>query len=504
MAASSKVRSVSRYYTGGVKNQLRDGYGLYVYSNSFFRYEGEWKSGKKHGLGKLLLKDGSFYEGEFLDGEITGNGRRYWASNGNTYSGEFQAGELHGHGVMQYKDGGRYEGEFVFGIREGHGSLMDEEGQTYSGAFHNNKKYGEGEITFKNGDHYEGDWVLDHRQGHGVLRCVDGTIYEGQWRNDVFNGQGIMIHCSGVIYDGLWINGQPAVPAKKMVILGEDVIDFVQGSPATIHVQLQNEEGEIAKNENGRVLKISAGIKSVPPSKNHTASILELIEDLEEKSIQTPFGYECVKYPLMHRASGNQEQRTEIALNNQHGQAPCSVPLHLRDRKLEQELDAVQVADANDGLNEYPGTSVNEDGMSSHPLNVRVEAGCAVFRDIILGPPTAKIEHLLSLDEADKNRGKKPSGKISAEKTEKMTVSQEKIEDSRSEPITKERRIKKENLVMDTKTVRPGEYIIIVEDVTTPPFLGHTLPPAFKLIRVLPEKTKLKSSRKEVLRVPSM
>lgn len=34
------------------------------------------------GHGKLLFKDGSYYEGEFVDGEITGEGYQHWAWSG--------------------------------------------------------------------------------------------------------------------------------------------------------------------------------------------------------------------------------------------------------------------------------------------------------------------------------------------------------------------------------------------------------------------------------------
>lgn len=34
------------------------------------------------GRGKLLFKDGSYYEGEFAEGEITGEGCRHWALSG--------------------------------------------------------------------------------------------------------------------------------------------------------------------------------------------------------------------------------------------------------------------------------------------------------------------------------------------------------------------------------------------------------------------------------------
>ncbi|XP_068394813.1 MORN repeat-containing protein 1 isoform X1 [Eschrichtius robustus] len=156
----------------------RDGYGVYVYPNSFFRYEGEWRGSRKHGQGKLLFKDGSYYEGEFVDGEITGEGCRHWALTGNTYTGQFVLGEPQGHGVMKYKAGGRYEGELFRGLREGQGHLVDADGQAYWGSFHDNKRHGQGRMVFRNGDEYEGDWVRDQRQGHGTLRRVDGSIYE--------------------------------------------------------------------------------------------------------------------------------------------------------------------------------------------------------------------------------------------------------------------------------------------------------------------------------------
>ena len=36
-------------YAGDVANNVRHGLGSYVYANSYFRYEGEWVNGKKHG-----------------------------------------------------------------------------------------------------------------------------------------------------------------------------------------------------------------------------------------------------------------------------------------------------------------------------------------------------------------------------------------------------------------------------------------------------------------------
>ncbi|XP_012886922.1 PREDICTED: MORN repeat-containing protein 1 [Dipodomys ordii] len=222
-------------------------YGVYEYPNSFFRYEGEWKGGKKHGHGKLLFKDGGYYEGEFVDGEITGEGYQHWAWSGNSYSGHFVLGEPQGRGIMKYKAGGHYEGEFSRGLREGQGVLVDVDGQTYQGAFHSNRRHGHGQMCFKNGDRYEGNWVRDQRQGHGVLCRADGSTYEGQWHSDVFSGLGSLTHCSGATYCGLWINGHPAAPASRIAVLGPEVLQVVQGTPFTLSVQLQQDDGDIAE-----------------------------------------------------------------------------------------------------------------------------------------------------------------------------------------------------------------------------------------------------------------
>ena len=65
------------------------------------------------------MADGSFYEGQFVDGEIQGHGFRRWASSRNEYTGQFVKGELNGHGIMVYGDGSHYEGEWQDNKREG-------------------------------------------------------------------------------------------------------------------------------------------------------------------------------------------------------------------------------------------------------------------------------------------------------------------------------------------------------------------------------------------------
>ena len=71
------------------------------------------------GFGMLKMRDGSYYEGQFQLGEITGTGCRYWSHSGNYYEGNFEAGEMTGQGVMRFGDGRLYEGSWKRNIMDG-------------------------------------------------------------------------------------------------------------------------------------------------------------------------------------------------------------------------------------------------------------------------------------------------------------------------------------------------------------------------------------------------
>ena len=60
----------------------------------------------------------SVEQGEFIDGEISGQGQMVWA-NGNIYTGDFVRGEKEGQGTLRTNDGDVYEGQWKRNLREG-------------------------------------------------------------------------------------------------------------------------------------------------------------------------------------------------------------------------------------------------------------------------------------------------------------------------------------------------------------------------------------------------
>ncbi|XP_068700491.1 MORN repeat-containing protein 1-like [Montipora foliosa] len=531
-------------YIGETRKQLRDGFGVYNYPNKFFRYEGEWSKGKKHGHGKLIMADGSFYEGQFTDGEIQGHGFRRWASSRNEYTGQFVKGELNGHGIMMYGDGSRYEGEWLDNQREGEGKLVSNDGSVYEGSFHNHKRHGEGKLAFSDGHVYEGDWVNDLRQGHGIMKFVDGTIYGGQWWGDTFNGEGSMIHVSGVSYEGMWINGRPEAESVQIRIVGDEYVEVPQGRPFGFEVECVTLDGEPTEEE-GRLLHVSAGIKvgSLKKSANGT--------DQEVEIIMSPFGFEIEPFPLtemlceMGSDTALQGLTSQVASVMSHRPYQPSPPA---GDELAKNLDSLQVTDGSDtGVDKestvadqaQPGEIPNRPSAPSQASTVfptsyernitgdadlvadppaatlpppvppvRTEAGKALFENLYIPPlppgvrpwnsfvcPQGSAQEISESRAATSRFKSKVSAALATSmlKAANRTVSEagRKTKNTGSADLGeksegKKKKDKKEE--KDDKFCRPGDYVIVVQDVTSPPFLDVTLAPAFLHVKVTPKK----------------
>ena len=204
---------------GCIEGDCENGFGIYIdYEKK--RYEGYWKDGEKHGLGKnffetgTLLYDGEWkngepdghgivyffdhieYEGEWHNGYMSGLGVLYYlGSKDKKHEGEFYKKEFHGQGTLYYKNGQvAYEGEWQNDERHGQGTCYDENGQVYyKGQRKNDRQDGFGKSYYDNGKkYYKGEWENGKQHGKGVSYYKDGqTKYIGEWSNGKRHGEGI-------------------------------------------------------------------------------------------------------------------------------------------------------------------------------------------------------------------------------------------------------------------------------------------------------------------------
>ncbi|XP_056008218.1 MORN repeat-containing protein 1-like isoform X3 [Ostrea edulis] len=492
------------------------GHGIYQFENRYFRYEGEWRNGVKHGHGKLQMADGSFYEGTFTNGEIDGSGTRFFSQTGNKYMGQFSMGELHGRGIMTYIDGSVYEGEWYKNRKHGYGVMRTnktEADEIYEGGYDGNMKHGVGVMKYANGDRYEGMWVNDVRDGRGILYCNDGSVYEGDFKSDYFNGRGRMHHISGLIYDGLWINGYPEIMASKLKITfnnnyekdkkkkppkDSNKVTIYQGIGFDVSVECYNESDRLIQDQ-GREVRLLAGFKYYPPVSrgDQEDALFDMIEDdAEEQPIQTPFGYSVVPYPITDQINVNiddipddDEQDDPDKSPAENSQAPGA---ESGDEDVEKQENENKENEKEVTTEENPEEKDEEDkGNESDndetpdlestvpqfpPLtSLRTKDGLCQWDDLHLTPAPPKYRPFERMEAEERS---KLQSKSRSRSKELFTPSM-----SRQPSIFDKFRAKKQK-ALEEKFAKLGEYVLIVEDVTNPPFMGRRLEPDFLLMKL--------------------
>jgi hypothetical protein len=115
-----------------------------------WEYVGEFREGKKHGLGVQTHE------------------------NGKSYAGEWHEGEMHGWGVLTRKDGSVYRGQFEHGVFCGNGAEIRVSPEQDHG-------YQPSDPTrlFLS---FEGPWTNGRRNGRGVagrVRCLHAGSVQG-------------------------------------------------------------------------------------------------------------------------------------------------------------------------------------------------------------------------------------------------------------------------------------------------------------------------------------
>lgn len=69
------------------------------YKNGSY-YEGEKKSGMRHGRGRFTYEDGAYYEGQWVDNKIHGRGVLYFPNYKTAYSGDWVSDHFQGFGTL--------------------------------------------------------------------------------------------------------------------------------------------------------------------------------------------------------------------------------------------------------------------------------------------------------------------------------------------------------------------------------------------------------------------
>ena len=181
-----------------------------------------------------------------VNGCINGKGTYTWES-GNKYEGEFKDGLFHGIGKFYYSNGDIYVGSWEKDKKKGQGVFTSFDGNSYDGEWLNNKEHGKGVFLTNDGDRYEGSWIDGFLNGYGNFNSIDSNQYSGNFKQNLFNGYGTFIWNDGDRYEGEWLDnkkyGQGVFYSKLNIKNGEWKDDRLFDGVSTIYSSKEGEEG---------------------------------------------------------------------------------------------------------------------------------------------------------------------------------------------------------------------------------------------------------------------
>ena len=270
-------------FEGEYLNGKRNGKGREYYSNGVVLFEGGYKNGKKwNGLGYdrnnnilyelidgkgyvkeyFLRKDTLRFEGEYLNGEKNGKGKKFDYNDHLIFEGEYSNGKrFNGNGYdengniiyklnkgngkvkeyFNYSDKLKYEVGYVNGERNGYCKIYYEDKLIFIGKYINGKRNENGKEYDYNGNLiYEGEYLYDYRiKGKeyikGRLEYEGEYLFNKKWKGKGYDENGNIIYVlnngSGKIreyyyngnieYEGDYLNGRRHGKGKEYYYNGK-------------------------------------------------------------------------------------------------------------------------------------------------------------------------------------------------------------------------------------------------------------------------------------------
>ncbi|KAL4428911.1 hypothetical protein ABPG74_017501 [Tetrahymena malaccensis] len=145
-------------------------------------------------------EDGSYYEGEKMNGVRHGRGKFFYG-DGGSFQGEWQNGHMNGYGVLYYPSQNKaYEGEWDDDKFNGKGIMYNERPAELAGTFNYHNMNEINDYWIK----YEGDFKDDFKNGVGTLYLSNGERYIGRFKNDMVHGRGTFYKNDGSFITAEW------------------------------------------------------------------------------------------------------------------------------------------------------------------------------------------------------------------------------------------------------------------------------------------------------------
>ena len=226
MASNPTQNLDNSMYKGQLKDENRNGIGVYLWADNSF-YFGGWEQGEKSGSGIYIAPSGydvyncpgcKYYVGNFKDNVKSGVGSCYNTNHELIYSGNFA-----NDGPVE-----KYPKKLKKGIDYRFETSKNTTGAKYVGETKDGKRHGLGIIIRTDGSLWFGEWKNGSRLGEGIDITYTGSITAGRWTGD--NYTATIVSASDITVDDKTVkNIQPIINkvSSKIKKLKNSVDDII-------------------------------------------------------------------------------------------------------------------------------------------------------------------------------------------------------------------------------------------------------------------------------------
>ena len=121
-------------YDGDWVQDVKHGKGKLQWERGNQEYDGDYEEGERTGEGVYTNNLGTRYQGHFLKGDYHGHGKLFMHENGRLFEGKFNHNNL-SKGKIVLPDGSVYEGDIKDWKMHGQGNLKFTNGNVYVGTW---------------------------------------------------------------------------------------------------------------------------------------------------------------------------------------------------------------------------------------------------------------------------------------------------------------------------------------------------------------------------------
>lgn len=311
-------------YSGSLERLMPNGTGFKIFRDGS-RYDGLFVDGFPEGRGRMALPAGYTIDADFKKGSADSGIVKF--RSGAMYCGPLERRMATGRGKIEFPDGSEYHGMVQDGLPDDDSGVFKFKSgavSSYCGRVTKGVQTGKGKIEYRDESAYDGLVEGLIPSGEGKMTLADGSTLQGTFRNGKITGKGALLSPVGLSFAGEFVDGLPARGKAHSKFQTADVEFLPDGKVRDMKTMQVMSLQELTSflEEDSAASAASRALQTAPTPTGAVAApavgSVDLMRMGSESAVMSPKRPLLVCYPKIAFVVGNQNYKKRPLLNPIH------------------------------------------------------------------------------------------------------------------------------------------------------------------------------------------